>query len=60
MPIYEYECETCHKHVELLVDGDGVLECPACGGSKLVKQFSVPASPRGQSSKLPFMSGGGG
>lgn len=34
MPLYEYECEKCGKHLEVrqAVGQDGAdLECPSCG-----------------------------
>jgi putative FmdB family regulatory protein len=46
MPLYEYACRECEHQFEALVfDGDEV-ECPACHGKKLEKQWSVPARPR--------------
>jgi putative FmdB family regulatory protein len=41
MPLYEYECQSCHHHFELLVREQTVLECPACKGNDLQKQLSV-------------------
>ena len=41
MPLYEYECETCHHHFELLVREKTALECPSCRGTELAKQLSV-------------------
>lgn len=41
MPLYEYECRTCHHQFELLVRSSTTLECPACHGSELEKQLSV-------------------
>ena len=41
MPLYEYECQTCHHHFELLVREKTAIECPACSGSELQKQMSV-------------------
>ena len=32
MPLFEYECQTCHHHFELLVRESTALECPACHG----------------------------
>ncbi len=59
MPIYEYQCESCSKQVELLIRGDESPECPECGGKKLHKQFSVPAAHSGNGSSLPVMPPGG-
>jgi putative FmdB family regulatory protein len=41
MPLYEYECQSCHHHFELLVRESTALECPACQGRDLEKQLSV-------------------
>lgn len=41
MPLFEYECETCHHQFELLVRESTALECPACHGRELAKQLSV-------------------
>lgn len=44
MPIYEYECRTCHEEFELLVLKDTVPACPACKGQdleRLLSGFSV-------------------
>ena len=44
MPIYEYECDLCHRRFERLQKlADPVVKsCPSCGGP-VHKQFSVPA-----------------
>jgi putative FmdB family regulatory protein len=41
MPLYEYECQRCHHHFELLVREQTVLECPSCKSDNLQKQLSV-------------------
>ena len=41
MPLYEYECQSCHHHFELLVREQTVFECPACKSDDLQKQLSV-------------------
>lgn len=44
MPIYEYKCRKCDTKFELLqrvgATNEGV-NCPKCGASKPIKQFSV-------------------
>ena len=40
MPIYEYECRTCHQEFELIVLKDTVLACPSCHGSDLERLIS--------------------
>jgi len=44
MPIYEYQCKTCHEVCEVLQRAkDKPLEkCPKCGGP-VVKRISSPA-----------------
>jgi putative FmdB family regulatory protein len=47
MPIYEYQCERCESHFEVLqrVGDDGSeLHCPECGHEKAIKQFSAFAT----------------
>ncbi|NBT59664.1 zinc ribbon domain-containing protein [bacterium] len=41
MPLYEYDCEGCHQHLEVIQKfSDAPLAtCPDCGG-KLTKQLS--------------------
>jgi len=41
MPLFEYECRSCHHHFELLVRESTELACPVCHGSELDKQLSV-------------------
>ena len=61
MPIYEYECEACCQHVELLIRANENPQCPVCGSHKLNKQFSVPAAHNSSdNSSLSTMPIGGG
>ena len=45
MPIYEYQCQDCHKHVEALqkMNDLPLLDCPQCGKPALKKQVSAAA-----------------
>ncbi len=45
MPIYEYQCQDCHKHVEALqkISDTPLLDCPQCGKPALKKQVSAAA-----------------
>ena len=45
MPIYEYDCQKCHKRTEVIQGySDPALKiCPHCGGKKLNKAISAPA-----------------
>lgn len=43
MPIYEYECESCHERIEVMqkVNDPPLKKCERCGG-KLNKVISAP------------------
>ncbi len=44
MPLYEYECQQCHRHTEKrqkFADPE-ITECPHCGG-RLERVISAPA-----------------
>jgi putative FmdB family regulatory protein len=44
MPLYEYECTTCHKHTEKIqkFSDPEITVCPHCGG-ELERVLSAPA-----------------
>jgi putative FmdB family regulatory protein len=44
MPLYEYECQQCHEHVEKIqrFSAPEITVCPKCGG-KLERVLSAPA-----------------
>jgi putative FmdB family regulatory protein len=44
MPLYEYECTTCHKHTEKIqkFSDPEITVCPHCGG-KLERVLHAPA-----------------
>ncbi|HSY68256.1 MAG TPA: zinc ribbon domain-containing protein [Edaphobacter sp.] len=44
MPLYEYECTTCHKHTEKIqkFSDPEITVCPHCGG-QLERVISAPA-----------------
>ncbi len=51
MPIYEYQCETCHTSFEALVTrSEPEVQCPSCGGNHLEREMSVFASGAGANS----------
>jgi len=43
MPRYEFVCEKCRKHFELIMTiserGKGGIKCPKCKGTKVVPQL---------------------
>ena len=44
MPLFEYECRSCHARFEELVSGDAKVACPSCGAArpeKLPSAFAV-------------------
>lgn len=45
MPIFDYQCEACGHHFDILQKaGEGVLrKCPECGKLKLRKLLSAPS-----------------
>ncbi|HET7203256.1 MAG TPA: zinc ribbon domain-containing protein [Steroidobacteraceae bacterium] len=44
MPIYEYQCEKCHHHLEALqkLSDKPLRECPECGKHSLKRLVSAP------------------
>ena len=44
MPIYEYQCEKCHHHLEALqkMTDKPLRECPECGKHSLRRLVSAP------------------
>lgn len=43
MPIYEYECTSCHHHCDLIqkFSDEPAKECPNCGKNDLTKLISA-------------------
>lgn len=41
MPLYEYECRSCHHRFEALVRDGATRRCPKCDGEELGKLLSV-------------------
>ncbi len=44
MPFYEYQCESCRQHVEVLqkISDAPLRKCPNCGKQKLKRILSAP------------------
>lgn len=44
LPLYEYECQKCHRHTEKIetVSGPHLKKCPHCGG-KVERMITAPA-----------------
>lgn len=58
MPIFEYVCDTCGTAFEKLVrSAAATVECPACRGAHVTKQFSAFAF-RGSGGFVSSMAGG--
>ena len=55
MPLYEFECLSCHAEFELLVRGGLVHPCPACGGVDLQRLLSAFGVKTEASSKAAFV-----
>jgi putative FmdB family regulatory protein len=43
MPIYEYECASCHHHFDLIqkISDEPVSQCPQCLKDTAIKQISA-------------------
>ena len=63
MPLYEYECESCGRVVELLIRGkqdERDAACPKCRGKKLRRLPSVFAAHAAAPKSTPLPRGGCG
>jgi putative FmdB family regulatory protein len=45
MPIYQYQCEACHRELEVLqkVSDEPLRDCPECGEPSLKKKVTAAA-----------------
>ncbi len=45
MPIYDYQCTSCHHELEVIqrMSDASLTECPECSESTLQKQVSAPS-----------------
>ena len=57
MPIFEYACQDCSHHFEMLVRSDTTPECPRCHSVQLEKQLSVFATADAAPERAPAMAG---
>lgn len=56
MPIYEYECRSCHHQFEQLVRTGDTPECPKCHGHELERLLSQVSVSSEHSRQLHFNS----
>ena len=55
MPIYEYECDGCHRRLSFLVRSAShaaSLRCTRCGGAQLTRLMSRFFSPKSEDARL--------
>ena len=55
MPIYEYDCQGCHRRVSMLIRSIASTEaprCPRCGSENLARLMSRFASPKSEDARL--------
>lgn len=55
MPIYEYDCQGCHRRVSLLVRSfaaAGDQRCPRCGSAELLRLMSRFATLKSEDARL--------
>lgn len=45
MPIFGFECKSCHSEFETLVRASEKVACPSCGSTMLEQQLSRIAKP---------------
>jgi putative FmdB family regulatory protein len=59
MPIYEFQCQECHKENEVLVRGQdwSLAICPDCGSKQLKKKLSVFSAASSEAELTPVCSG---
>ena len=50
MPLFEFDCQQCSSHFELLIRNGESPTCPQCQSARLEKLLSVPAAHTGHSS----------
>lgn len=63
MPLYDFVCRECQREQELLIRGEEVPTCPACGSEQLSKLLSAPVAHSARESRptpSPSPSGGCG
>jgi putative FmdB family regulatory protein len=58
MPIYEFRCSDCGKHINVLMgfkDLESTFHCPECKSTKLKRLFSRFASPKSEEARMESM-----
>jgi putative FmdB family regulatory protein len=45
MPIYDFECTSCHHKAEVMrkISDPSIAACPSCGNETFAKQISAPS-----------------
>ena len=44
MPVYEYDCQDCHKQFELtrsMSESSTRVKCPSCGSDRIERKYSA-------------------
>jgi putative FmdB family regulatory protein len=60
MPLYEYQCDSCHEDFEQIrrfSEADLLPDCPICGSCQTHKKISAAASLGNASSTSSYSSG---
>jgi len=55
VPIYEYDCQSCHRRVSMLIRSlasTGAPRCPRCGSGELTRLMSRFATPKSEDARL--------
>ena len=52
MPIYEYECRSCHHQFEAIVRSSDTPGCPSCQSTDLERLISLFAVDSGESRRI--------
>jgi putative FmdB family regulatory protein len=62
MPLYDFSCTDCGSRFERLVRNEAevaAVDCPGCGGRRVIRELSLPARPVNSPQPLPTACGSG-